>query len=90
MEGMANAAIVTGMMAKVVKNSFVGVVAQGGDGREGYVPHLVDFVARANGVIRNQSFLAIPASFRMPFAVWRLMILCGTVKVGLPPSWHHF
>jgi hypothetical protein len=49
---MANAATVTTTMASAAKNSFAGAVAQGGAGPEDYVPHLVDFVARANGVKR--------------------------------------
>jgi len=50
LESMANAATVTTAMASAAKNSFAGAVAQGGAGPEDYVPHLVDFVARANGV----------------------------------------
>ena len=49
-ESMANAATVTTTMASAAKNSFAGAVAQGGGGPEDYVPHLVDFVGRANGV----------------------------------------
>jgi hypothetical protein len=49
-ESMANAAQVTTTMASAAKNSFAGAVAQGGAGPEDYVPHLTDFVARANGV----------------------------------------
>jgi hypothetical protein len=33
-----------------VKNSFAGAVGTGGGGAEDYVPHLADFVARANGL----------------------------------------
>ncbi len=51
-ESMANAATVTTTMASAAKNSFAGAVAQGGAGPEDYVPHLMDFVARANGVSR--------------------------------------
>jgi 3-hydroxyisobutyrate dehydrogenase-like beta-hydroxyacid dehydrogenase len=50
LESMANAATVTTTMASAAKNSFAGAVAQGGAGPEDYVPHLTDFVARANGV----------------------------------------
>lgn len=50
LESMANAATVTTTMASATKNSFAGAVAQGGAGPEDYVPHLTDFVARANGV----------------------------------------
>ncbi|MBL9074616.1 NAD(P)-dependent oxidoreductase [Tabrizicola sp.] len=52
LESMANAAAVTTTMASAAKNSFAGAVAQGGAGPEDYVPHLTDFVARANGVRR--------------------------------------
>ena len=52
LESMANAATVTTTMASAAKNSFAGAVAQGGAGPEDYVPHLTDFVARANGVKR--------------------------------------
>lgn len=50
LESMANAATVSTTMASAAKNSFAGAVAQGGSGPEDYVPHLRDFVARANGV----------------------------------------
>ena len=50
LESMANAATVTTTMASAAKNSFAGAVARGGAGPEDYVPHLVDFVGRANGV----------------------------------------
>jgi 3-hydroxyisobutyrate dehydrogenase-like beta-hydroxyacid dehydrogenase len=50
LEGMASAATVTTTMASAVKNSFAGAVAQGGAGPVDYVPHLADFVARANGL----------------------------------------
>jgi 3-hydroxyisobutyrate dehydrogenase-like beta-hydroxyacid dehydrogenase len=50
LESMANAATITTTMASAAKNSFAGAVAQGGAGPEDYVPHLTDFVARANGV----------------------------------------
>lgn len=50
LESMANAATVTTTMASAAKNSFAGAVAQGGAGLEDYVPHLTDFVARANGM----------------------------------------
>ena len=49
-ESMANAATVTTTMASAAKNSFASAMAQGGAGPEDYVPHLVDFVGRANGV----------------------------------------
>ena len=33
-----------------VKNSYALATATGGDGAEDHVPHLVDFIARANGI----------------------------------------
>ena len=50
LESMANAAVVSTQVASAVKNSFATAMAQGGDGPEDYVPHLSDFVARANGL----------------------------------------
>ena len=49
-ESMANAATVATPMASAVKNSFGLAMATGGNGPEDYVPHLVDFIAKANGV----------------------------------------
>ncbi len=49
-ESMANAATVVTPMASAVKNSFALAMANGGDGATDYVPHLSDFIARANGV----------------------------------------
>lgn len=49
-ESMANAATVTTTMASAVKNSFAVAMANGGAGAEDYVPHLSDFIARANGI----------------------------------------
>ncbi len=49
-ESMANAATVVTPMASAVKNSFALAMATGGDGPEDYVPHLSDFIARANGL----------------------------------------
>ena len=49
-ESMANAATVVTPMASAVKNSFAMAMAAGGDGPQDYVPHLSDFVAKANGV----------------------------------------
>ena len=49
-ESMANAATVASPMASAVKNSFASAMATGGNGPEDYVPHLPDFVAKANGV----------------------------------------
>lgn len=50
LESMANEAVVGTPMASAAKNSFAMAMAQGGDGPEDYVPHLSDFVAKANGV----------------------------------------
>ncbi len=50
-ESMANAATVVTPMASAVKNSFALAMAAGGNGPEDYVPHLSDFIARANGVV---------------------------------------
>ena len=49
-EAMANAATVATPMASAVKNSFATAMATGGNGPEDYVPHLSDFIARANGL----------------------------------------
>jgi 3-hydroxyisobutyrate dehydrogenase-like beta-hydroxyacid dehydrogenase len=48
-EAMANAAAMTTPLASAIKNSFGTAVANGGDGPTDYVPHLADFIARANG-----------------------------------------
>jgi 3-hydroxyisobutyrate dehydrogenase-like beta-hydroxyacid dehydrogenase len=50
-ESMANAATVVTPMASAVKNSFALAIAAGGGGPEDYVPHLSDFVAKANGIV---------------------------------------
>jgi hypothetical protein len=50
-ESMANAATVVTPMASAVKNSFAYAMATGGDGPEDYVPHLSDFIAKANGIV---------------------------------------
>ena len=49
-ESMANAATVVTPMASAVKNSFALAMATGGNGPEDYVPHLSDFIAKANGI----------------------------------------
>jgi len=49
-ESMANAANVVTPMASAVKNSFAFAMATGGDGPTDYVPHLSDFIAKANGI----------------------------------------
>ena len=50
LESMANAAPVATTMTSAVKNSFATAMAQGGNGPTDYVPHLADFIARANGI----------------------------------------
>lgn len=50
-ESMANAATVATPMASAVKNSFAQAMAGGGNGAEDYVPHLADFIAKANGAL---------------------------------------
>ena len=47
---MANAVTVTTTMTSAIKNTFAGAMAKGGDGPEDYVPHLSDFIAKANGI----------------------------------------
>lgn len=49
-ESMANSATITTTLTSAVKNSFANAMANGGDGPEDYVPHLSDFIAKANGV----------------------------------------
>jgi 3-hydroxyisobutyrate dehydrogenase-like beta-hydroxyacid dehydrogenase len=49
-ETMANAATVATPMASTVKNAFAMAMATGGNGPEDYVPHLSDFIAKANGL----------------------------------------
>ena len=49
---MADGAGVANPMGGAVKNSFAMAVNTGGDGAEDYVPHLVDYVAKANAVTK--------------------------------------
>lgn len=49
-ESMANAVTVTTTMSSAVKNAFALAMANSGDGPEDYVPHLSDFIAKANGI----------------------------------------
>jgi 3-hydroxyisobutyrate dehydrogenase-like beta-hydroxyacid dehydrogenase len=49
-ESMANASTVATPLASAVKNSFALAMATGGSGAEDYVPHLADFIAKANGI----------------------------------------
>ncbi|MFP5078506.1 NAD(P)-dependent oxidoreductase [Rhizobium sp. YIM 134829] len=48
-ESMANSATVTTTMGSAVKNAFAVAMANGGEKPDAYVPHLVDFIAAANG-----------------------------------------
>ena len=50
LESMANGAGIANPVGNAVKNSFAMAHATGGDGPEDYVPHLVDFVAKRNGL----------------------------------------
>ena len=49
-ESMANSATVATTMASAVKNSLAQAYNAGGSGPEDYLPHLSDFIARANGI----------------------------------------
>lgn len=53
LESMANAAGVADPVASAVKNSFTMAHGLGGSGPEDYIPHLTDYVARANGISRG-------------------------------------
>ena len=50
LESMANQAGIANPIGNAAKSSFARAMAVGGDGPEDYVPHLVDFVARENGL----------------------------------------
>ena len=52
LDSMAEEAKVAVPLASAARMSYRAAMAQGGDGPEDYVPHLADFVARANGVDR--------------------------------------
>ncbi len=49
-ESMANAATVATLMTSAIKNAFAHAVNTGGNGPEDYLPHLADYVAKANGI----------------------------------------
>lgn len=49
-ESMANAVGVATPLGSAIKNSYALALGLGGDGPEDYVPHLADFVKRANGL----------------------------------------
>jgi 3-hydroxyisobutyrate dehydrogenase-like beta-hydroxyacid dehydrogenase len=50
LESMADAAHVINPVGNAAKNAFSAAVAAGGGGSEDYVPHLPQFVGRANGI----------------------------------------
>ncbi len=50
---MADKAGIANPVGNAVKNSFATAVNTGGDGAEDYVPHLVDFIARMNGLTKQ-------------------------------------
>ena len=50
LESMANEAGIANPIGNAAKSSFARAMAMGGDGPEDYVPHLIDFVARENGL----------------------------------------
>ncbi|MEL6684090.1 MAG: NAD(P)-dependent oxidoreductase [Pseudomonadota bacterium] len=47
---MADEAFVANPVGTAMKNSFAAAMNMGGDGAEDYVPHLVDYIARLNGL----------------------------------------
>ncbi len=53
LEAMADSVHLANPIGNAVKNSLALAVAAGGDGPEDYLPHLVDFVAKRNGVQRG-------------------------------------
>lgn len=53
LEAMADSVSLANPIGNAVKNSLAMACAAGGDGPEDYLPHLVDFVARTNGLRRN-------------------------------------
>lgn len=50
LESMADGVGMSNPVGNAVKNSYALAVANGGDGPEDYVPHLVEFVGKLNGV----------------------------------------
>lgn len=55
LEAMADSVALANPIGNAVKNSFAMAHASGGDGPEDYVPHLVDYVARQNGIKKHDS-----------------------------------
>lgn len=53
LEAMADGVNLANPVGNAVKNSFALAHANGGSGPEDYVPHLVDYVARQNGIKRG-------------------------------------
>ncbi|MEM8849691.1 MAG: NAD(P)-dependent oxidoreductase, partial [Pseudomonadota bacterium] len=49
---LADGSGVANPVGSAIKNSYAMAVNTGGDGAEDYVPHLMDFVAKANGIPR--------------------------------------
>lgn len=53
LEAMADGVALANPIGNAVKNCFALAHAAGGNGPEDYVPHLVDYVARSNGIDRS-------------------------------------
>ncbi|WP_371156705.1 NAD(P)-dependent oxidoreductase [Jannaschia sp. 2305UL9-9] len=53
LSAMAGGTGVANPIGAAIRNSYALAVNTGGDGAEDYVPHLVDYIARANGVDRG-------------------------------------
>ena len=51
LSSMASAAGLSNALGAAVKNSYAMATNMGGDGPEDYVPHLVEYVAQANGLV---------------------------------------
>ncbi|MEM1194378.1 MAG: NAD(P)-dependent oxidoreductase [Pseudomonadota bacterium] len=53
LESMADSVNLANPVGNAIKNSFAAAYSDGGDAADAYVPHLVDYVAKANGVKRG-------------------------------------
>ena len=53
LEAMADSVALANPVGNAIKNSLALAHAAGGDGPQDYVPHLVDYVARRNGVVKG-------------------------------------
>jgi 3-hydroxyisobutyrate dehydrogenase-like beta-hydroxyacid dehydrogenase len=53
LEAMADTVNLSNPVGNAIKNSLALAYADGGDAAEAYVPHLVDYVAKRNGVKRG-------------------------------------